>query len=409
MKDEEKLYDICIVGAGFSGLVLAIKLARAGLLVCLVELNRVVGRRILSTGNGRCNFTNRRMGKDYYYSESPLDFIGDNHESLRTFLREIGVIEKDLDGYYYPFTNQAKTVRDSLEAEINSLGVSVFLDNRVTDISQGDSFTVTTNRESIKSKFVCVASGGLSAATLGSSKIGYKMALKFKMHVTKLAPSLVGVLSKDICLKELAGVRAVGNVTYRDYSCEGEIQFNKDGISGYPVMCISRFIAFDELDKKLSDIKLDFTPYMTEEELTAEIKNRFLRNPKATVETSLCGLCNEKILSIVISYSRIYKDTVVDKLDDEDIANLVYNFKYFSINVTGTKGFDSSQVTAGGVSLDDIDTSTMESKNCKDLFFTGEVLDVDGICGGYNLTWAYTSADTAASEIIKRYKSNVKS
>ena len=145
MKDEEKIYDICIVGAGFSGLVLAIKLARAGLLVCLVELNRVVGRRILSTGNGRCNFTNSRMGSDYYYSESSLDFIGDNHEGLRAFLREIGVIDKDLDGYYYPFTNQAKTVRDSLESEVNSLGVSILLDNRVTDISKGDCFTVTTN------------------------------------------------------------------------------------------------------------------------------------------------------------------------------------------------------------------------------------------------------------------------
>jgi hypothetical protein len=404
MKDEEKIYDICIVGAGFSGLVLAIKLARAGLLVCLVELNRVVGRRILSTGNGRCNFTNSRMGKDYYYSESSLDFIGDTHESLRTFLREIGVIDKALDGYYYPFTNQAKTVRDSLEAEINSLGVTVLLDNRVIDISKDDVFTVTTNRDSIKSKYVCVASGGLSAATLGSSKIGYKMAQKYKMHVTKLAPSLVGVLSKDICLKELAGVRAIGNVAYRDHSCEGEIQFNKDGVSGYPVMCISRFIGFDELDKRLSDIKLDFTPYMSEEELTYEIRNRFSRNPRATVESALLGLCNEKILSIVISYSRIYGDTVVDKLDDEDIANLVYNFKYFSINVTGTKGFDSSQVTAGGVSLQDIDTNTMESKTCKDLFFTGEVLDVDGICGGYNLTWAYTSADIAANEILKRYK-----
>ena len=404
MKDEEKIYDICIVGAGFSGLVLAIKLARAGLLVCLVELNRVVGRKILSTGNGRCNFTNSRMGKDYYYSESSLDFIGDTHERLRTFLREIGVIDKALDGYYYPFTNQAKTVRDSLEAEINSLGVTVLLDNRVTDISKGDVFTVTTNRDSIKSKYVCVASGGLSAATLGSSKIGYKMAQKYKIHVTKLAPSLVGVLSKDICLKELAGVRAIGNVTYRDHSCEGEIQFNKDGVSGYPVMCISRFIGFDELDKRLSDIKLDFTPYMSEEELTSEIRDRFSRNPRATVESALLGLCNEKILSIVISYSRIYGDTVVDKLDDEDIANLVYNFKYFSINVTGTKGFDSSQVTAGGVSLQDIDTNTMESKTCKDLFFTGEVLDVDGICGGYNLTWAYTSADIAANEILKRYK-----
>lgn len=404
MSTDEKLYDICIVGAGFSGLVLAIELARAGLLVCLVELNRVVGRKILSTGNGRCNFTNSRMSGQYYYSESDLGFIGDNHQNIRDFLGELGVVDKDLDGYYYPFTNQAKTVRDSLEAEINALGVEMLLDNRVTDIAKDDLFTVTTTRSIIKSKFVCVASGGLSAASLGSSKIGYKMAQKFKMHVTKLAPSLVGVLSKDICLKDLAGVRAIGNVSYKGHSCEGEIQFNKDGISGYPVMCISRFMGFDELEKKLSNVQIDFTPYMNDDQLFAEIKKRFDRNTEATIETALIGLCNEKLLSTVISYSRIYADTTVCKLDDEDIENLVYNFKHFSINITGTKGFDSSQVTAGGVSLSDIDTATMESKTCEDLFFTGEVLDVDGICGGYNLTWAFTSAELAAKEIIKRFK-----
>ena len=267
MNKDEKVYDICIIGAGFSGLVLAIELARAGLLVCLVELNRIVGRKILSTGNGRCNFTNSRMGSEYYYSDTDVSFISDNHEELRNFLRELGVVDKALDGYYYPFTNQAKTVRDSLEAEINSLGIEVLLDNRVTDISKDEYFKVTTNRNVIKSKYVCVASGGFSAASLGSSKIGYKMAQKFKMHITKLAPALVGVTSSDICLKDLAGVRAVGNVTYGSHSCEGEIQFNKDGLSGYPIMCISRFIGLDELEKRLSDIKLDFIPYLDEENL----------------------------------------------------------------------------------------------------------------------------------------------
>jgi len=404
MKDDKKLYDVCIVGAGFSGLVLAIKLARAGLLVCLVELNRIVGRRILSTGNGRCNFTNRRMGAEYYYSEATLDFITDNHQDLIDFLRDLGVVNRDLDGYYYPYTNQAKTVRDALEKEINSLGIDVFLDNRVTDITKDDIFTVVSNRDSYQARHVCVASGGLSSATLGSSKLGYKIAQKYKMHVTKLAPSLVGLTSKDICLKVLAGIRAGGIVKYRDYSCEGEIQFNKDGISGYPVMCISRFIGFDQLNKCLSDVKIDFIPYFSETELTSEIKNRFDKYKELPILQALLGLCNEKILEAIVSYSRIYSDTVVSKLDEEDISNLVYYFKNFTIEITGTKGFDSSQVTAGGVSLNDINTSTMESISCPNLFFTGEVLDVDGICGGYNLNWAFTSASFAANEIIKRNK-----
>lgn len=401
MDSNEKIYDVCIVGAGFSGLVLAIKLARAGLLVCLAELNRVVGRRILSTGNGRCNFTNRRMGDEFYYSQHDLSFMEDKHEELIAFLRELGIIERDFDGYYYPITNQAKTVRDALENEITALGIDVYLDNRVTDITKGDIFTVTTHREVIKAKKVCVSSGGLSAATLGSSKFGYKMAGKFKMKVTKLAPALVGVVSKDICLKDLAGVRAVGKVSYRDASCEGEIQFNKDGVSGYPVMCISRYIGFDELDKKLSDLTIDFVYFMSDDELKAELKNRFNRNSEASILASLNGLSNEKVIQIVVSYARIYGDTVVSKLDDEDIDNLVYFFKHFAISLEGTKGFDNSQVTAGGVDLDGIDLETMESKSCPGLYFTGEVLDVDGICGGYNLTWAYLSATKAADALIK--------
>lgn len=401
MNTDEKVYDVCIIGAGFSGLVLAIKLARAGLLVCLVELNRMVGRRILSTGNGRCNFTNSRMGAKYYYSNHSLDFISDNHNDLRQFLNELGVYDKDLDGYYYPITNQAKTVREALENEISFLGIDVLLDNRVTEVSKADLFKVTTSRTIVNAKKVCVSSGGLAAATLGSSKIGYKIAQSFKMKTTKLSPALVGVKSSSQCLKELAGVRATGVVSYKDYSCEGEIQFNKDSVSGYPIMCISRFIGFDELDKKLSDLRIDFIPYLSSEALKEELTKRFKRNPKAAILNALVGLCNEKAIEQVVSYSRIYGDTTVDCLDEEDLENLVYFFKNFTIAVDGTKGFDNAQVTAGGVDLSEIDTSSMESLKCKGLYFTGEVLDVDGICGGYNLNWAYTSADIASKSIIK--------
>ncbi len=401
MNTDEKIYDVCIVGAGFSGLVLAIKLARAGLLVCLTDLNRVVGRRILSTGNGRCNFTNSRMGKEFYYSETKLDFINDNHQEIIDFLSELGVFNKDLDGYYYPITNQAKTVREALENEINRLNIDTFLDNRVTEVSKKDFFNVVTSRRNIQAKNVCIACGGLAAATLGSSKTGYKIARSFGLSVTKLAPALVGVVSTDISLKELAGVRASGKVTYKDSSCEGEIQFNKDGVSGYPVMCISRYIGLDELDKKLSDIRIDFVPYLSEQQLETELKRRFDRDENQTILQTLVGLCNEKAVEQVVSASRIYADTTVSKLDQQDIENLIYNFKNFVISINGTKGFDAAQVTAGGVDLKEINLETMESKKQPGLFFTGEVLDVDGICGGYNLNWAFTSASIAANAIIK--------
>ena len=403
MNTDEKIYDVCIVGAGFSGLVLAIKLAGAGLLVCLAELNRIVGRRILSTGNGRCNFTNSRMGKEYYHSNSSLDFIGDNHNDVINFFDRLGVFNKDLDGYFYPYTNQAKTIREALENEINRLNIDVFLDNRVTEVKKDNIFSITTNRKTINAKNVVIASGGLAAATLGSSKLGYKVAGRFGMKLTKLSPALVGVKSNDICLKELAGVRASGAVTYQGHYCEGEIQFNKDGVSGYPVMCISRFIGFDELDKNLANLIIDFIPYLSFEALEKELKRRFQTRPYDNILSALVGLCNEKAIEQVVRLSKIYADTAVEKLDEEDIHNLTTNFKSFSINISGTKGFDSAQVTAGGVDLSDIDTTTMESKKCPGLFFTGEILDVDGICGGYNLTWAYTSACIAADELKKRF------
>lgn len=400
----ENVYDACIIGAGFSGLVLAIKLKRAGINVCLVDLNRIVGRRILSTGNGRCNFTNSRMGNEFYYSNSHVDFIKDNHNEFRSFIKGLGVFDRDLDGYFYPITNQAKTIREAFENEINRLSIDLYLDNRVVEVSKIDLFSVKTNRVTIISKNVCVASGGLAAATLGSSKIGYKIAQSFGLKVTKLGPALVGLKSNDPNLKVIAGVRALGLVKYKNFSCEGEIQFNKDGVSGYPVMCISRFIALDELGKSLSSLYIDFVPFLSNDDLKNELIERFHNNPEDSISNCLVGLCNEKAIELIISEARIYSDTPVSKLDNEDIDNLIFSFKNFSIQINGTKGFDNAQVTCGGISLEEINLNTMEANKCKGLYFTGEVLDVDGICGGYNLTWAYTSADIASKAMIKEMK-----
>ena len=401
MVNSEKLYDLCICGAGYSGLVLAVKAARAGLLVCMVDLNQMVGRRILSTGNGRCNFTNSSMNQSFYYSNHNLDFITDNHQEIIDFFKELGVFYRDFDGYYYPITNQAKTIKEALENEVNDLSVELYLNDRVVDINCKDSFEIITHRNTLHSKKVVVATGGLAAATLGSSKFGYKIASKMGMKVTKLAPSLVGILSNERFLKELGGVRAYGKVSYKNHYCDGEIQFNKDGVSGYPVMCISRFIGFDELDNNLGDLVIDFIPYLSPSELALELESRFKRSPQKTVSDALLGLCNEKVISVILSNALIYSDTLVSKLDNKDIENLVQAFKYFNISINKTKGFDNAQVTAGGIDLNEIDLTSMESKKIKGLYFIGEVLDVDGICGGYNLTWAYTSADIAAKHIIK--------
>ncbi|MCR4693879.1 MAG: aminoacetone oxidase family FAD-binding enzyme [Pseudobutyrivibrio sp.] len=403
--ENNNIYDICIVGAGFSGLVLAIKSARAGLLVSLIESNQYVGRRILSTGNGRCNFTNSNMGPEFYYSNSNLDFIKDQHQELIDFMRGLGLISKSLDGYYYPITNQAKTVRTLLENEINNHeNIDLYLNCTCKEIDKKDVFIVSASDKKIRARNVAIATGGQAAPTLGTTKLAYKTALKFGMKVTELSPALVGLESDDICLKSLAGLRALGQVSYRGHSCQGEIQFNKDGVSGYPVMCISRFVGFDGLHKNLSELHIDFLPYFTREKARAEIKDRFDKHKESQISTALYGICPEKAIDQVLQEARIYSDTRVSKLDEEDLDYLLDSFKDFKISLKGTKGFNSAQVTAGGVSLEDVDLNTLMSKLQSGLYFMGEALDVDGICGGYNLQWAYSSASLVATSLIEECK-----
>lgn len=398
------IYDLCIVGGGYSGLVLAVLCRRAGLLVCIVEQNKLLGKKILSTGNGRCNFTNSDFSKYPFYSSKKTN-ISPNYRDSIAFLNSLGVIEKDLNGYFYPFTNQAKTVRDALEAAILEEDCPVFLETIVRDIKFKENFLITTSQGVLNAKNVAIATGGLASPSLGASKLGYKTAKAFGMQVTSLAPGLVGLLSTDQILKDMAGVRSLGKCRYRDYECFGEIQFNKDGISGYPVMCISRYVGLDEIKNDIDYFFLDLIPYMTGEELSNELLSRIEKHPTFDLSQLLNGLCNDKVASALFKSLGLKSlDKGQDLLNKNKLNKLVDRLKGLKINISSTKGFDQAQVTAGGVSLDDIDLTTMESKKQTGLYFTGEVLDVDGICGGYNLEWARYSAAQAAAAVIKKSK-----
>ncbi len=394
----DKIYDVCVIGGGYSGLVLAILCARAGLLVCILEQNDIVGKKILSTGNGRCNFTNAKINKECYYSNASLDPKA--YKDSIEFLNSIGVVEKENAGYLYPFTNQAATVRDAFEYAIKNLHINCLLNCQVSSVEYDNLYCTKTSLGPCVSRKLVIATGGLAAPFLGSSTLGYKIAQEYGMALVKPTPALVGIKSNESCLKSLAGVRALGKVTYRDHSFEGEIQFNKDGLSGYPVMCLSHYIGKDEESSCLDAISIDFVFYMTLEALTAEINKRFLQK-ELTVSQALNGLCNNKVIDAALRRLNIVAEKKLKNLDNTNSDIIASQLKAFPIEIGSTLGFDKAQVTAGGIDLKELNMSTMESKKRPGLYFIGEVVDVDGICGGYNLEWARYSASLAAADIIR--------
>lgn len=396
MKDT--IYDVCVIGGGYSGLVLAILCARAGLLVCVTEQNDIVGKKILSTGNGRCNFTNSKINKEAYYNNIDIDYK--SYKNSIEFLNSIGIVEKENAGYFYPYTNQAATVREAFDSAIRNLQIKTLLNCQVYSVEFDNFYYTKTSLGTYISQKLVIATGGLATPVLGASSVGYDIAQQYKMALVHPTPALVGIKSKETCLKSLAGVRALGKVSYKDHFFSGEIQFNKDGLSGYPVMCLSHYIGKDEIPMTLDTLWIDFIFYMSLNDLKAEIDKRFLQK-ELTLLQALNGLCNSKVIEVVLRSLNIVAEKKLKNFDNiytDKIANLL---KAFPISIISTLGFDRAQVTSGGIDLNELNLKTMESKKRPGLYFVGEVVDVDGICGGYNLEWARYSAALAAEDIIK--------
>ncbi|MCF0128805.1 MAG: aminoacetone oxidase family FAD-binding enzyme, partial [Pseudobutyrivibrio sp.] len=383
-----------------------------GLKVAIFEKNELLGRKILSTGNGRCNFTNELINEHCLNSgsseEQLLDF--DSYINTLKLYDSLGIRTKSINGFYYPLTNQAKTVKDSFESEIKSLNCNVYLSSEIhTIVSKENGYAISDNNHTFYGKYIVLACGGKAAPAVGGTDKGYILAEQLGLKVSEIYPALTGFLSNDSRLKLLAGVRAQGKVTFEDKSFEGEIQFNKDGISGYPVMCLSRHITSKTSDDRSVKLVIDFIPELNEKDLNTELSRRFnVNNSNKSVGEALIGLIHEKCLQAILVDMHMVPSSSALTVTEEEIHELVKALKNFSIKITKSKGFEGAQVTAGGVLLNQINLDTMmvNSSKYKDVYVVGELLDVDGICGGYNLEWARHSAMCAANDIIKKYDSD---
>ena len=406
-----KQKNVIIVGGGASGLVAAISAAREGAKVTILEQKDRVGKKILSTGNGRCNLTNEYMqpecfrGDDTSIVTDVLNQFG--YQETVDFFEELGVILKNRQGYIYPISDQASTILDVLRLELDKLQVSVCLEHKVTAIKKSKKdFIVCTDKGNYQGESLILATGGKAASVLGSDGSGYTLAKAFCHRLSPVVPALVQLKGKGAFFKQVAGVRTQAKVSlYIDDvmagSDTGELQLTNYGISGIPVFQISRCAAKGLYEKKNVTVEIDFIPTMSEEVFCGFVNKRLIAHGYKNAEEFFIGMFPKKIIGMLLKEANISFTTVMNLVPKEQLKTVLDLCKHFTVHIEGTNDFEQAQICAGGVKTTEINPQTMESLYEPNLYLVGELLDIDGICGGYNLQWAWATGFIAGKHAAK--------
>ena len=427
--------EIIVIGGGASGMLAAIAAARNGAKVTIVEKNNMLGKKILATGNGRCNFTNEFC--TYIDYLEARDFVKPSlckfgFDETIGFFRGIGVMEKpEGEGRIYPFSNQAASVLDAITFEIDSLKINILLETSITKlIKDGSEFVLHTSKaEKLVADKVIIATGGYAGGVYGCTGEGYKLAQVFGHKLNKPRPALTKLVCKENYYPQIKGVRARGKVTLKiegqtkSYSDIGEIQFTEDGISGICVFNISRYVtskvSYINKDKrsfnkmKVSDaetlvesrenpekvcVAIDFFPELCEEDLVKILEKRKMDLADRPAGMLLNGMINSKLIPVLLTEIGFeQKKRLCEGIPDGLLMRISQKLKNWETIILGTSSFSDAQTTVGGILRSEVTPETMESKLISGLYFAGEILDVDAKCGGYNLQWAWTSGYVAGN------------
>ena len=376
---------IIIIGSGASGLAAGISLLRCGYDVTILERNNISGKKLLLTGAGRCNFFNSDQNIVHYHS-SDIDILAkiitsDNIHLVEDFITSLGIIPKVKDGYYYPFANQAYNMKELLERTYLDLGGKIKYNYLVEKIEKKNSlFLINDN---ISCDKLILATGSKAYKMTGSDGIGYQLAKKFNHHIVKVLPSLTSLITREKI--NLKGVRVDAKVTLYEDGVKvreelGQVQFTDYGLSGICIFNLSYYAVKGLNKNKKEVITIDLMPFMDK----VSFKNK-------KVYDLLLGFLPNKMIDYILKTLDISKDIYYEDLSSDKKQELTKILKEMEFNITSYKEFDFSQVCSGGVSLREINPLTMESIFVKNLYIIGELLDVNGDCGGYNLTFAFLS------------------
>ncbi len=393
---------IGVIGGGASGMAAAWAASEnPKVQVLLFERQARLGRKLLATGNGRCNLSNMYACQQGYYGSDP-EFVQSaiyafDPERTRAWFRSLGLYTvEDTMGKVYPYSDQANSVVDVLRFALEKPNVTVITGFEITKITKvGTGFTVTGGQKTYECDKVIVACGGLAGTKLGGSMAGYKLLAKLGHRSTRLRPSLVQLKTDWSGVVGLKGVRAncraqiLRNGEFFNQS-HGELQFTEYGVSGPVIFDVSRDACYGAGNWTC---RLDFLPYESTEALFDELVRR--RSTPLCADELLTGILHNRLGRVLTKEAGIRGSDAIASISDEALKHVCYLVKNFEISLTEPMGMENAQVTAGGVLTEDFNHYTMESLLVPGLYACGEVLDVDGACGGYNLQWAWSSGHMA--------------
>ena len=390
---------IIVIGGGASGIVASIFAKRDNNEVIVLEKNNKCLKKLLITGNGKCNYFNDDFSFEHYYSDSNnLSFINDsNKRKVLDFFSSIGVVPRVKNGYYYPNSNQSYSVHNSLIKEASLRGVEIKSGVKVLNIvKKSNSFIVSTDNGDFICDKVIISTGGKSYPKTGSEGDGYLFGKSLGHRIVPVVPSLVGLVSNDKFIKPLSGVRCDACVSLNSKSEIGEVQFTDYGLSGICVFNLSNIASrLGNCSVKINFLYNFVSDFDSFCKLFDSVNGSVLNR---SIGELLEGYLNYNIVNVILKMSGIDFSCSWNDLGNKKRI-LFDNLVSFNVDIVGTRGFDVAQVSLGGISLDDIDVNTFESKIVPGLYFTGEVMDVTGDCGGYNLGFAFLSGMIAGESV----------
>lgn len=400
-------HDIIIVGGGASGLMAAIVAKDKGKDVAIIESTDRIGKKILTTGNGRCNISNINIKEPFncYTSENPHFFDeclkSFSVEETKNFFLYLGLPIIELEkGKLFPQSLQASSVVDILKLAIEEREIPLYTNCKVNNILKKKSFQIATNSLDFplfKANKVVLSSGGKSASKTGSDGSGYKLAQNLSHNIVKPTPGIVQLKLDYPHLKGLSGIKFNGNVSAlidneivrKDY---GEVLFTDYGISGPPILQLSALCSKALNNKKNVELIVNMMPDKTLDEISNFIEGHLSIFSHRPISTALIGVINKKLIPILLKDAGITNIHIpCYELTWKDRQNIIDRLTNWKFKCTDTNGFNAAQLTVGGIDTKEVNNKTLESKLVKNLYFTGEILDVNGDCGGFNLQWAWSS------------------
>ena len=403
--------EVIVIGGGPAGIFAALNASDDLIHVTIIDKNKEPLKKLLLTGNGKCNFWNQDQNLNHFHSDSKellsSIFQKQHVEDVYEQILKMGIVPMNKDGYFYPYSMQSFTMKHAFLEEVKRKNIDFLLETEVLSIAKKDSkFEVVTSNGIYLADAVVLSTGSRAYPKTGSDGKGYVLASSLGHKMIPVNPSLVSLEMDESYLGSWAGVRSHVKVSYRGKMEEGEIQLTKNGISGICVFNISREVAIDLSSEKKPVVLIDFFPFTNSVGSFLDEQNKKVKN--RNIGTLLEAILNYKLVDVLLKLCGISRDSFYSDLTKESKERLFQMLTSFPCKIVSTAGFESGQVCSGGVDLNEIYLDRMESKIVDGLFFAGETLDVDGDCGGYNLENAFVSGMLAGKGVLKKFTHSMK-